>query len=69
MKRKDFTERLVHMLKPFKDCSDWFLDYHNFVLDENYILVSKDGQQVKLSTFRRGNMPVPMKRSRSFSSI
>ena len=47
MKRKDFTERLVHMLKPFKDCSDWFLDYHNFVLDENYILVSKDGQQVK----------------------
>ena len=47
MKRKDFTERLVHMLKPFKDCSDWFLDYHNFVLDENYILVGKNGQQVK----------------------
>ncbi|MDO4295483.1 MAG: DUF6382 domain-containing protein [bacterium] len=47
MYKKDFLELLIHMLLPFKNCSDWFLDYHNFVLDENYIMSDKAGQSIK----------------------
>ena len=47
MKKREFIELLINLLQPFKACSDWFLDYHNFVLDENYILVGKNEQSVK----------------------
>lgn len=47
MCKKDFIELLVNMLTPFKSCSDWFLDYHNFLLDENYILIGKNGRSVR----------------------
>ena len=47
MKKREFIELLTNLIQPFKACSDWFLDYHNFVLDENYILVGKNEQSVK----------------------
>lgn len=47
MCKKDFIEMLVNMLIPFKICNDWFLDYHNFMLDENYILIGKNGRSVR----------------------
>ncbi|MCI8517840.1 MAG: hypothetical protein HFG75_13410 [Hungatella sp.] len=34
MHKKDFVTMIVNMLLPFKSCSDWFLGYHNFWLDE-----------------------------------
>ena len=44
MKKREFIDLFVRLLSPFKECSDWFLDYHNFLLlDENYILVGKNG--------------------------
>ena len=47
MKKREFIDLFVRLLSPFKECSDWFLDYHNFLLDENYILVGKNGGGVK----------------------
>lgn len=47
MSKKDFIVMAVNMLIPFKVCNDWFLDYHNFLLDENYILVGRNGQSIK----------------------
>ena len=47
MSKKDFVTMIVNMLMPFKVCNDWFLDYHNFLLEENYILVGKNGQSIK----------------------
>ncbi len=47
MKKREFIELLTNLIQPFKACSDWFLDYHNFVLDENYILVGKNEQSVR----------------------
>lgn len=47
MKKREFIDLFVRLLSPFKECSDWFLDYHNFLLDENYILVGKNGSGVK----------------------
>ncbi len=45
--KKEFYNMLINMLTPFKNCNDWFLDYHYILLDENYILVDKGGQSVK----------------------
>lgn len=45
--KKDFILLLVNLLLPFKNCSDWFLDYHNLVLDKEHILVAKNGQIVR----------------------
>ncbi len=47
MSKKDFTELLVNMLLPFKICSDWFLDYHYFLLNETYILVGKNSHAIR----------------------
>lgn len=47
MSKKEFSTMIVNMLMPFRSCNDWFLDYHNFLLEENYILVGKNGQSIK----------------------
>ncbi len=45
--RKDFNTLLCNMLMPFKTCSDWFLDYHNLLLDNDHILIGRSGYTVK----------------------
>lgn len=47
MNKKEFVVLLKNMLTPFKICSDWFLDFHNILMDANYILVGKGGQSVR----------------------
>lgn len=46
IEKNELVELLIHMLLPFRDCSDWFLDYHNLVLDETNIFVEKKGRSV-----------------------
>lgn len=47
MNKKDFVVLLENMLSPFKNCNDWFLDYHNILLNADYIMVGRDGLTVK----------------------
>ncbi len=47
MYKKDFVALLENMLMPFKICNDWFLDYHNILLDEKYVLLGKKDNTVK----------------------
>ena len=47
MRRKDFLELLGNLLQPFRICDDWFLDYHNILLDANYVLLGRNDQSVK----------------------
>ena len=47
MTKKEFVTLLSSMLMPFKICNDWFLDYHNILLDKKYILVGKKQNTVK----------------------
>lgn len=47
LSKGEFIELLKSMLTPFKICNNWFLDYHNILLDLDYILVGKDGISVK----------------------
>ena len=47
MRSREFASFLMQLIKPFKTCSDWFLDYHYFVLDENYIIVDQHNQKVR----------------------
>lgn len=41
MTKQEFLDWMIGLLAPFQSCGDWFLDYHNFVLDQNYIFVGK----------------------------
>ncbi|MCX4307107.1 MAG: DUF6382 domain-containing protein [Acetatifactor sp.] len=45
--RKEFSHLLEKMLLPFKMCGDWFLDYHNILLDADYILVGRKEDTVR----------------------
>ena len=47
LNKEEFIALLQSMLTPFRICNDWFLDYHNILLDLDYILVGKDGTSVK----------------------
>lgn len=47
MTKSELLILLENMLRPFKECNDWLLDYHNFHLDKNYIIVGKDYLNVK----------------------
>lgn len=47
MMKNEFTVLLKNMLIPFKTCNDWFLDYHNILMDANYIMVGRNGQTVR----------------------
>lgn len=41
MTKQEFVVLLENLLRPFKICNDWFLDYHNFYLNKSYITVGK----------------------------
>lgn len=47
MSKREFVILLKNMLTPFKDCSDWFLDYHNILMDTNYIMVDKTDRSIR----------------------
>lgn len=47
MSKKEFIQQMIRMLLPFKDCSDWLLDYHFLCLDPRYILVNGKDQMVR----------------------
>lgn len=47
MSRRDFAGLLKNMLEPFQSCSDWFLDYHNLLLDPEHMLIGRNGMSVK----------------------
>ncbi len=47
MSKKDFMILMENMLRPFKTCNDWFLDYHKFYLDKNYIIVGRNNSGVR----------------------
>lgn len=47
MTKSELLILLENMLRPFKECNDWLLDYHSFYLDKNYIIVGKDYLNVK----------------------
>lgn len=47
MSKREFVILLRNMLVPFRDCGDWFLDYHNILMDTNYIMVDGAGQSVR----------------------
>ncbi|MCD7739071.1 MAG: FHA domain-containing protein [Lachnospiraceae bacterium] len=39
MQKGDFARLLKNMLLPYKNCQDWFLDYHNLLLDPEHIIL------------------------------
>lgn len=47
MTKQEFIILLEGLVKPFKICNDWFLDYHNFYLDKDYITVGRTYSDVK----------------------
>ena len=47
MTKQEFIILLENMVRPFKLCNDWFLDYHNFYLDKDYITIGKTYSDVK----------------------
>lgn len=47
MTKQEFVILLENLLRPFKNCNDWFLDYHNFYLDKAYITVGKSYSDVR----------------------
>lgn len=46
-KKAEAVQLLVNMVSPFADCVDWFMDYHHFLLDKNYIMLNTDDYSVK----------------------
>ena len=46
-RKADAVQLLLNMVTPFADCVDWFMDYHQFMLDKNYIMVDTDDYSVK----------------------
>lgn len=47
MNKKDFMQLMKNMLQPYKTCADWFLDYHNFLLDPQYIILHRNDYSVR----------------------
>lgn len=47
MSMKEFISLLNNMVAPFLECSDWFLDYHQFYLDVDHVYVDKNNLTVK----------------------
>ncbi len=47
MNRNDLNKLLNQLLLPYVDCADWFLDFHNFYLDRNYMMVEQNDFKVK----------------------
>ena len=46
MKKREFIELLTNLIQPFKACSDWFLDYHNFCVSKLAIGIPSTNQQI-----------------------
>ncbi len=47
MRKMELNQLLEHMLAPFMDCADWFLDYRSIYLDRDYIIVDQNDYKVK----------------------
>lgn len=47
MKKSEFLVMAENMLRPFRECNDWFLDYHKFYLNPDYIMIAKDYSHVR----------------------
>ena len=47
MYKKDLIQQLISMLTPFRDCSDWMLDYHDILLDPQYVFVNEKDRSVR----------------------
>ena len=47
MSKKELAQLLKNMLTPYSNCEDWLLNYHNFMLDKQYIVVDKEDLAVK----------------------
>lgn len=47
MSKRELLLLLENMIRPFKTCNDWFLDYHNFYLDKDYIMIGKNYSSVR----------------------
>ncbi len=47
LKKKDYIILLKNLLIPFRECSDWFLDYHNLYLDRHYMTYDKNSMEIK----------------------
>ena len=50
-RKADAVQLLLTMVTPFADCVDWFMDYHQFMLDKNYIMVDTDDYSVKYKIY------------------
>ena len=48
MMKKDYINLLKGLLLPYKQCGDWFLNYHNLHLDKHYIMyTNKNGYDIR----------------------
>lgn len=47
LSKSDFLNLMQSLLRPFKECSDWMLDYHKFYLKKEYITVGKTLTDIK----------------------
>ncbi|MBR4082983.1 MAG: FHA domain-containing protein [Lachnospiraceae bacterium] len=47
MTKREFVILLENMIRPFQTCNDWFLDYHSFCLNSDYIIVSRNYTNVR----------------------
>lgn len=47
MLKKEFLILMENMIRPFKICNDWLLDYHKFYLDSDYIVVGKNYADIR----------------------
>lgn len=47
MSKNEFLMLMEHMIRPFQICNDYFLDYHKFYLDKEYIMIGKDGTHLR----------------------
>lgn len=46
MRKSELNKLLYQMLTPFKECADFFLDYHYIYLDRNYIMVNQSDYKI-----------------------
>lgn len=47
MTKNEMMILLENMIRPLKECNDWFLDYHKFYLNEEYIIVEKNYTDIR----------------------
>lgn len=46
LNRNQFLKLYLNLIKPFMDCGNWFLDYHNFCVNPQYIFVDKQSLEI-----------------------